>query len=245
MIELEVVGDHAHIIPLGDLHIGHQTCQYNKIEEIIEYIEGKEDCWVIGVGDYIDAGMVERTPGKSRHEQDLKTNEAFETAVQYLERIEDKIITLLDGHHEDRITRTTGLNPTRMMSHLLGVDYDEWVFYDQINVGGKQTYKILAKHGNTSAKTLQGKLKACMDLGQIYNADAYIYAHSHELAAVSSLNFDIVENQKIKNKRWFVLTGHFLGYESTYAEEKEMKPGKTGVAKIELFKDRFDTHVKI
>jgi len=49
----------------------------------------------------------------------------------------------------------------------------------------------------------------------------------------------------IEKKRLYVLTGHFLEYHGTYQEQFCKIPGKLGVAKIKLFKDRWDIHVSI
>lgn len=244
MITLDPKGDHAHIIPLGDMHIGHKNCAYERILDIVEFVKVREDYWVIGMGDYMDLGMVEGSPGKSNYEQNLTSQVAFKEVVKVLRPIQDRIICLLPGHHEDRVARKTGIDVTELLAGVLDVPYPGWVFYDEIKVG-EYKYKVVAKHGNTSARTLAGKMRACMDLQNTYTADVYIYGHSHELSAFSSVVYNFEDGIMRMEKRWFVLTGHFLNYWGSYAQEREMKPGKMGVAKIELFKDRKDVHVKV
>ncbi|MHA1852297.1 MAG: hypothetical protein ACTSUF_02195 [Candidatus Heimdallarchaeaceae archaeon] len=71
--------------------------------------------------------------------------------------------------------------------------------------------------------------------------------HVHDLA-VQSEERRIVDYRKRtvkRKKKYYILTGHFLNYEDSYAEMKAYKPGKKGVAKIKFYGDKWDIHCSI
>ena len=68
--------------------------------------------------------------------------------------------------------------------------------------------------------------------------------HVHKVASANFIQFDIdVGNkQKIQKDKVAVITGHFLEYEGSYAEMKNMIPSKTGAVKISLCSEEHSIH---
>jgi len=243
MIKLNTKGDVVRVMPLGDFHFGHQACDYNLIAESIDKAID-HDCYIVGTGDYVDFGAVDRSPGLSRYEQDLDSNESLIVLLEYLEPIKDRILFLTSGHHERRVTRLTGIDVIQWIGQHLKVPTYMYTAFEKFKVG-KCTYDVVTKHGETGSTTLSGKINAAMKLGLIYDADVYLYGHTHELLAIPNVRY-YYKGHDIKTKYvWFVLTGHALDYWETYAMQKEYIIGRKGYPIIEFGKKEKDVRVVI
>ena len=56
-IELPKKDSHIDLRPLGDIHLGNLGCDVDKYVRSIKYINDNDDCYTIGMGDYIDNVM--------------------------------------------------------------------------------------------------------------------------------------------------------------------------------------------
>ena len=85
----------------------------------------------------------------------------------------------------------------------------------------EEPYNVYATHGKGSAP-VQPHLaygKVMRETGYI-NADLLFYGHIHRAGSIQQVN---LINKEYKRKT-FVLTGHFLSYKDSYAEEMSLKP---------------------
>ena len=77
-----------------------------------------------------------------------------------------------------------------------------------------------------------------MRLSEIAKADLYIMGHAHALGSNRESFYDIQSNKVIQKQPVFVLSGHFLNYLGSYAQQKALKPsGPAGTPKIKLHLD--------
>ncbi len=230
------------IVPIGDIHYGHPNCLVDLLQGTIEYVRKKRNCYVIGMGDYIESAL--RDSIGNVYEQRVTPEEQIEAIIDFLRPIKNKIICLLTGNHEERIAKRTSIDPARMIADALGVLYVKYIAVVKVKLG-EQEYKILATPGKSYARTPGGKLNALLRLATIMDADVYLMGHLHDILTHSQ-NFYRMENGRlIRRKKYFVLTGSFLEYEGSYAERGLYIPGKVGVPKIKLFRDRYDAHISV
>ena len=234
--------DEVKVIPFGDWHLGYPTCNLKKIKGTIKYIK-ESNARVILMGDLMEAGS-KHSVAASWLDQNLKPQEKFDTIQALLTPIKDQILVILNGNHEFRIFKDTGIEISKMLAKNLGVPYGGNSCFIRIKVKD-HNYILYAQHGSTSSRYLHTKMAVCIRTSQHTKADVYVYAHTHELANAASIYryFDLKTKSIKYKKKYFVLTGHFLEYSGSYAERKDYSPGKTGVAKIKLFGDRRDIHI--
>lgn len=168
----------------------------------------------------------------------------IDALVEVLKPIKDQILVLLDGNHEDRIWKQTGIQVSKLMATLLGVPYAGYSCFIKLRVR-RINYIIHAQHGASNAWYPHTKLTAAMRTAQHTDADVYLYGHTHELMSlkVPRRTLDLRSRTVKREKKYFVLTGGFLGYENSYAEKKNMYPVKTGVAKLTFSGETWDVHV--
>lgn len=177
-------------------------------------------------------------------EQNINPQAQLEGLAEVLQPIAGQVLVLLDGNHEWRIWKSSGIMFSKVLARLLGVKYGGYSCFIKLKVQ-KQNYIIHAQHGSSNAWYPHTKLTAAMRTAQHTDADCYLYAHTHELLSlkVPRRHFDLRSRTVKRDKKYFVLTGSFLDYENSYAQRKNMYPTQTGVAKLKFYGDRWDIHI--
>ena len=236
--------DEMFVIGFGDLHYGSIDCDYPKIEETIKWIKSKDNARVVLMGDLVDIGLKDSVGGGT-FDNDHTPEKQIEDIITMLDPIKDKIWCLLTGNHEERIRQRTSINISKIIAKTLDVPYCDSACFIKV-LFGTQNYIMFVTHGSSGALTASGKLNSVLKYGGYIDADVYMSGHVHELMHHTTDYFKISLKDKmvIKDKRHYVLSGHFLKY-GGYAEQKGYAPGKTGVAKIILRKDKKSIHVSI
>ena len=230
------------LIPVGDLHLGSPTCNVEKFLKTIEFIKNT-DCRIVLMGDLMEAAS-KSSVGAGWVEQTYTPQDQLDSLVEILEPIKDKVLISLEGNHEERIWKGSGMKVSKILANMLEVPYGGYSAFIKIRVGN-QNYMIYAQHGSSNAWYPHTKLTAAMRTAQHTEADLYLYGHTHELLSLAvPWRYMDKRSRTIKfGKRYFVLTGSFLEYANSYAEKKNMYPVKTGIANIILSGREWDIHV--
>ncbi len=239
VVDLTTAGDSSTIWPFGDAHYGNKDCNYPMLEKVMRW-SYKTEVDMIGMGDYIESAIID-SPGT--FDQDTFVTDQVADVVAMLEPLaeEGRIIGLLDGNHERRIRTKTSLDVTDLICKMLKVKYlgfgSLFLFKVRTNGESQQTYTMYATHGDSNAKYPQTKLRACMDLQSIAEAEIYCMGHVHSLAHQKIERYVIADDgsKVVKQPTQFILTGSYLNYWGTYAHMKNMPPsGDSGSPKINL-----------
>ena len=232
------------LAPLGDVHLGALTCEVDKFQKAVDWIE-KTDCKVILMGDLMEFAT-KTSVGAGWVEQVQSPQAQLDVLKEVLFPIKDKVLVLLEGNHEQRCTLTTGLDVSKILADSLGIPYGGYSSFVYLRVG-KQNYVVHAQHGCSGARYLRTKMHAAMKTAEHTEADLYLYGHTHELASASQPFQHYNKRGRFveMKKKYFVLTGGFLGYFGGYAEKKSLNPSPTGMANVKFYGDRFDIHVSV
>lgn len=162
---------------------------------------------------------------------------------------EGTLITRINGKvafsgNCERIFNATGYSPMKMLCNELHTNH--YGYGQFIKIKGKNTnYSIYATHGSSSSTLPYTKIKGCLNLAMHKDADIYCMGHVHDLQLHTQEVERIQYNQVVKNKRYFVLTGHYLNYDNSYAEMKNLIPSKQGSPVIDLNMSEKQIRVKI
>jgi len=237
--------DYAEVIFCGDWHIGYPTCLREKIEENLEYCLQKK-IYVLLMGDLMEAGLKDSV-GTSVYEQILPPQEQVDLVEEILTPLAKAglILGILEGNHERRLMKATGVSPVRYWARMLKVPYLGDACWNLWRVG-KRSYKAYALHGTSAARFVYTKAKALEDIARNVCPAAHIavMGHVHENMVWSEQFQDISLKRKtvVQPKRTLILSGHYLGYDKSYAQAKGMGLGKTGSPKVKIYADRHDVH---
>lgn len=225
--EQEVIEIH----PLADLHIGDYCCEYRLIQQELEYIRNKPNCYCILDGDLMDTAI--KSSIGDTYAATIQPMEQLETCVKLFEPIKDKILAVVGGNHEERIYKTDGLDITQMLCNQLGIGarYSSTTAVLYLRFGKdtrhnrKACFSLYMTHGNGGGKKEGGKIQRLADLASIIDADIYLMAHVHQPAAFRNSFFrcDLHNNALTKAEHLFVNTAAWLDY-GGYGDKAGFKP---------------------
>lgn len=233
------------LIGFGDWHYGGKECNINLILEHIEWIRKNPQARVILMGDMINCGT-KLSIGGGRMDDIMNAQEQYETVVALLWPIRKKIYGIHIGNHEQRIYNETGVNLSKIMAKELETRYLGFSAFHLIRVR-KQNYIVFSTHGASGASLPHTKIKRCLDLATFIDADIYMMGHVHSLQVQTQevKRVDLKTRKVIKERKNFILTGHYLNYEDSYADQKNLRPSEQGCAKIRLGGDKHSIYVSV
>ena len=234
--ELITKKDYAEFIAWGDVHYGHPQCKEEKAQEMLNWAL-KTQTPIIVMGDMLESGLI-GSVGDSVYQQRLNPQEQMEDMVKMLQPLADSnlIIGLHSGNHEQRITKATGIDITKIMAKLLKVPYLGYACWSLITVG-KQKYSCFSQHSSGGSRFKHTKLKKIIDQMAWLRADLLLAGHHHSLdsnrTTIQEIDF---RNRTVKEKKCYVvLTGSFIGWDISYAQAAAFPPCEIGSPKIKLF----------
>lgn len=227
------------IYPLGDVHKGAASHSAKKWESWLGYLEKTPTSSLLGTGDFLNTAIV---GSKSDvYDETMTVGEAKRDLRRQLEPLASagRIDALMPGNHEDRITRAIGDCPIHDVCDMLEVPYVRAAALLVYHVGDIE-YEVYVRHGTGNGQSLATLAKS----GQVIRSDIYITGHTHR-QAVTADDFFVRKGTGIRReKRYFVSSGSFLGYEN-YAAQRGYPPSRLGAPRIFLDGKRWDVHVSI
>lgn len=173
------------ILPMADLHIGDNMCDYKSIIDRIEYIKNTKNAYCILDGDLMDTAICSSIG--DTYGANLQPMEQLNHCVRIFEPIKDKILAVLPGNHENRVYKADGIDITELMCAQLRIPqrYSPTTamlfvrFGEGKNHHRRQLYTIYVTHGSGGGRREGGKVNRLADLAAIVDADIYIHSHTH------------------------------------------------------------------
>ena len=243
-LELKRSKEYAEMILFGDLHFGHPCCDIERAKRQIKYCLEK-GIYVLGMGDYIETGL-RGSVGDSVYQQKLNPQKQMDFMIDFLKPLARKglLLGLLIGNHEGRIQKDTSVNPVKIMAKILRVPYLGYACWNLFYVGD-ESYTIYTIHGTTGSRFDHTKLKAAIDISHYFDADIVAMAHVHSCIDDEILVHIVDRKRKmiVERKKFIVVTGHYLSYDDSYAQEKGLPPARLGSPKVKLFSKKHDVHI--
>lgn len=251
-------GKPIYICPFSDVHFGHPLCDLRKFREFIRWARTKERCYLLGVGDYIDAfsssermalfdfkHKIHRPTAKSIDDWMRAQTALFS---EELKGFEGRIIGLLDGNHSGLLE--SGITTTQYLCEILGCRYlgissfIRIVITQTASCNRKLWVDVFAHHGRGGGKSAGAGLNSCSDMMRIADADIYLSGHDHrkQVSFINKMKLEVTDNlskMSVRQKKILLgKTGSYLrGWEpgqESYIAEKCLAPTDLGSIKIEL-----------
>ena len=172
------------ILPMADLHIGDNMCDYKSIMDRIEYIKNTKNAYCILDGDLMDTAICSSIG--DTYGANLQPMEQLNHCVRIFEPIKDKILAVLPGNHENRVYKADGIDITELMCAQLRIPQKYspttallFVRFGEAKHHRRQLYTIYVTHGSGGGRREGGKVNRLADLAAIVDADIYIISHTH------------------------------------------------------------------
>jgi len=244
-VKLETKEDRIRIVPWGDVHVGapKEQCLWDKACDMLHYVLQHKNTYLLGMGDYMDcAQKMPWRRGPNVYVSSLSPMEQYQLILQALKPLAEqgKILGLHCGNHEMWIMENTGIQIIKLLADSLHVPFLGEGCETTVTVN-HQKYLIYSQHGTSSAKLKHTKLGAAISQTKDIFADLFLYGHVHQIG-VQKGGKRVGGRQR---KCYYVLTGHFLDWEGSYAQAFGLDVCPAGCPQVKLFADRLDVHVSI
>lgn len=234
--------DYAEVVFIGDVHDGSPQFDKPRFLKMLNYCR-KNGLYVFLMGDLLEMATRDSI-GAGIYEQDKIGQSQYEEMVEWLKPLAEKklILGLLNGNHEDRVYKATGINVSKAFARELGVPYLGDACWNQFKVG-KQTYSIYSLHGRTGSRFDGTALLALERLAVSFFADLVVMAHVHKLVSSSVLTQKVENGRVVEHKKYLVITGSYLRYDGGYGQTAGLPISKLGSPKIKFFSTKKDLFV--
>lgn len=181
------VPEDVHIVPLADLHIGDAHSDLKKVDRLIDMVLTSQNTFCILGGDLMDTAIASSIG--DTYLAALQPQQQLEEAVKRFGSLAEagKILAVLPGNHESRISKATGIDTTKLFAAQLGIShlYTPTTALIFLRVGKKAgkpepfVYSIYCTHGSGGGRRPGGKINRLIDYGVIVDADIYVCGHTH------------------------------------------------------------------
>jgi UDP-2,3-diacylglucosamine pyrophosphatase LpxH len=241
------------IKPIFDVHYGHTLCDVHAFKKFLE--DSDDKTYFIGGGDFLDSIIVidpryRKTIDAFGGEEiiDDQVNGIYEILKPY----KDRILGLGIGNHEDVIVRKYATNPIKRLCEKLNVGKEDkdkipylgYSYFYKLTMREKEgrgrTVLIKGHHGYGGGSRTQGAdlTKFSKDMSY-YDADVFIYGHTHKLQFDEVPRLGIAGNRLISKPKVLVICGSYkksLSVDSTTTWEETMgfPPSRIGGATINI-----------
>ncbi len=245
--------DYYTVIDAGDVHIGPPEVAYRKWLALLEWIASAPDTGLVINGDLLNIAT-KSAPGLGPATDRLTYDEAWalvEDDLRPLARA-GKLHALLDGNHEGRIARDTGirLSPIAYLCKSLRVPYCGYeTFVRWVLTWGEQqrVYIGYHNHGNGNAGTSGAVHNAIERLAQRNRADYTVMAHTHRRFAenLTWRECDRETGRILTQSAPMVASGSYQKLmHGSYSADKGMQPADLGAGTVFLYADRQAVHAR-
>ena len=249
-IDLSPDFDYIYLLPISDLHLGDPNCNIEKFLGYRDWLEETPNAYTLLNGDILNTAIKDSV--SDIYTETMSPQEQIKKAVELFSPVKDKILGVVNGNHERRISKIAGIDITEVMADRLGVWYAGDEVFIKLRFGRKPNkkpvaYTIYSTHGFGSGRTVGSKVNNLQKLSDIVLADLYIASHTHFMTAHQDIYLvpDTRNNNIMKVKRTFVSSGAFLDRGRGYGVQKGYPACKLGSPRIRLDGTRRDCHVSI
>ena len=228
---------------VADVHLGDPLCDIKLLKETIKHISEKDNRFCILNGDIFNTAI---KTSVSFDYKGLSPMEELQLAVELFKPLADsgKILGVTSGNHENRISKETSLDMTRLFCIELGIEdkYCGTAGYLFLHFGEKEVgrkapmcYTLYFTHGYGGGTTVGSKANKLTKLSGVILADVIAMSHLHQkLKTEDSIFVPEYGNQVVKQKEiHYVMNNSFLDY-GGYGEQMGLKPTTKALTKVTL-----------
>ena len=216
---------------LGDWHIGDPMCDLISVAEALDDLRNDVSAYCVLGGDLCDMAL--KGSVGSPYKAKLSPMEQVGRVVSLLEPVKDKVLCVVRGNHERRVSKDVDLDPLAFVAAQLGIieRYSETSalvfvsFGHNVKNNAPMQYTMYVTHGAGGGRKDGGKLQRLADLQTIVDCDIYCHNHTHLPAVIRSDSYrvDFPHHQAVRCEHLFVNGGAKLNY-GGYADAGGYKP---------------------
>jgi hypothetical protein len=227
------------LVCLGDMHVGSEEFDAKPFGRAMQWIEDN-DAIVFGLGDWIE-NATKHSPGTSVWRQVMTPQEQIDYLIKLVQPIKHRIVAAVQGNHEERTERDTGIDPMAVLCHALSIEYFRYEIYariraDRDEAGKGCEYTMYGIHSTSvSGSTGLSENKIERDWEKFLHFDLLAKGHGHNMSLSDPKLYLQFSNGKIvERERRFWHIGHYLSRPGSYNAKVPRRPLPTGTMAVWL-----------
>lgn len=215
------------IFPISDIHVGTEFFNKQFFEYMLKKFELTKGYKIIYLlGDLMDCAT--KRIGNSAYKQILSPEDQLDYIISALKPYKKYIRCAVTGNHESRYLKEFDLDIMKIMCDCLDVEYVAEI--NDILTINENEYVVWGTHGNKTSQQQHLQQGAVMRQTNHIDANLYLYGHAHYLSTWSQ----VVKYGNEYKRKHYVLTGHYLNYDGSYAQQMILKPSLPGFCKVSV-----------
>ena len=214
--------ENLEIYPLSDVHIEDKAHNYKALLRWREEVLAKDNRYVILNGDLINNAT--RDSVSAVYGATMTPNEAINFLVDFLKPLKDRILSVVTGNHENRTSKTSGIDIMERVCRELGIEskYSPTAINLFVSFGKslgrdhrKQIYSIYHRHGSGGGRKVGAKANHLEDMMNVIDSDVFLMSHTHQAITFRKSFYRVdYRNRKLTPiEKVFVNTNAWLGYD--------------------------------
>ena len=239
----------VNVMPLYDVHIGEHIDEKLLLKWREKVLSAPNNFVIVG-GDLVNMAL--KNSKSDPYSATMTPMKQIEKAVEFLLPIKDRILGMVPGNHEARMTKDTSVDPMYFIATELGLKdiYSPTTCVVWLKVGvktNKSVFSIFFYHGSGGGKSIGGKTSGVMKLEETLDADVYVAGHTHMPAGVplGYMRRDVRHDRYIHVNHYFVNSNDFVIWNNSYAEAWGSRPTAKAIPVITFYGSPRDVEVKI
>lgn len=240
--------EYISIIPIGDIHLANPYSNLTRATEFRDYVLATPNTYTIDMGDDMD--IVTKESKGNIYDQQYSPYYQKQEAVKFWRPVHEagKLLCVMDDNHSYRARELADWRIVLDMCNELKTRYGGWGAFLDLRIG-KQQYTIYVVHGKKCGTTDAYALNSVITMNQRCIADIYLRGHHHRKIVhqdeIKKLVFRSNEWKLAEHKRTYAVTGSFLEWDNSYAEQLEYNITVKGCIKLKLFTKKWDVHTSL
>jgi UDP-2,3-diacylglucosamine pyrophosphatase LpxH len=204
-IEYKSRRDIIKIKPLMDLHLGSKSCDLKAFKEFIK--DRDENTYFYTNGDLWDAIYFSDKRFKAGIQDnpidDAPIDEEIKEMVKMLSPIQDRIICIGHGNHEETIVKRNHTNMSKRLAEALNVPYLGYSFWFRLHIfhdtGRVRKVDFFSTHGfGGGTRTEGGSITKYSKFGDRFDADIIVCGHDHRKQFVRYPIMSIIGEKEVR-----------------------------------------------
>lgn len=222
--------DYINLRIISDTHTGDPFSNEYLFQKTIDWVKANKNAFVYLSGDLLN--FVTTTSVGNVYQQIIPPEQQKEDIITRLLPIRERILGVITGNHEVRISKIAGLNPMFDIANILKIPYYEDVILHILKFDSSDTYySLYLKHGRTASATPGGIINALFRMENAFDVDLYIMSHAHHQMISGKEKYKEVNGTLLSTKKLFIVAGSFLEY-GGYSVERDFHPSLLGTPLI-------------
>lgn len=217
---------------LGDVHRGNKTCNVSRFLKTVNAIKADPHARWISTGDILETAT---NNSKSDSYSAMSPEEELDAITDELAPIVDKCLGFVASNHHNRIEKEVGLSLDTILSSRLKIPFLGKSAIIEV-VCGRCAYFIGMHHG-VGGGTDGNKVNRALKLAQNWlGLDVYMTGHTHTYSYHPDIQ-TVLDRKRRKTTEitsHHIITGHYIDYPGSYAEDMGLKAKPIGSAVVEL-----------